>query len=142
KGKVEPRRSRTPSRIERSRNVELLGSSVRVPCSSNGHDRFQGQERTKQRMESHRLPPSVSRPQRCARDLSVSLFLFLPSWPASPAASAALVRYDLDSLVKKSDLIVRGRVVAQESYRGTFPGFGEVILTEVTIEVAGVWKGI
>jgi len=74
--------------------------------------------------------------------LSVSLFLFLLSWLASPAASAALVRYDLDSLVKKSDLIVRGRVVAQESYRGTFPGFGEVILTEVTIEVAGVWKGI
>lgn len=59
----------------------------------------------------------------------------------APSLDAAVLPYDLDSLVSRSELIVRGRVTGLESFWGSFPGFGPVILTEVTIEIRELWKG-
>lgn len=58
-----------------------------------------------------------------------------------PAASAAVLRYDLASLARRSSLILTGEVVEMESFRAEYPGIGEVILTDVRVRVERMVKG-
>lgn len=60
---------------------------------------------------------------------------------ASRDATAALVRYDVPSLARRSSLIICGKVTEIRSYWGMYGKLGPLILSDVTLRVDEVWKG-
>lgn len=75
------------------------------------------------------------------RSRTALLSVVLCGLATAPRSQAAVVAYDIDALVNRSEFIVCGRVVAIESYWGSIGELGPVILTDVTLEVSEAWKG-
>jgi len=61
--------------------------------------------------------------------------------PGDREASAAVVAYDLEGLALRSSVIATGEVTALRSFRGPYLDLGEVVFTDVTLEITAWWKG-